>query len=157
MWEQSTRTRGEVFCGKNQMKEALFYAVSTLMLYFISLNLGYSSLIIINNIYRHILSIVCIFIKVFNAILLAVPLPSIVEATHNYEKHFYNCSLILSISKSYVSKVKIVWGFSKFLCVAIFVLVHYSLGWLFAEVLIRSFKVQLFCSLEGFSKSYIFQ
>lgn len=43
---------------------------------------------------------------------------------------------LLSISKSSVSKVKIMWGFSKFLCVGRFVIVHGSFEWLFAEVLI---------------------
>lgn len=40
------------------------------------------------------------------------------------------------ISKSYVPKVKIVWGFSKFLCIGLFVLAHDSLEWLFADVLV---------------------
>lgn len=42
MWEQSTRTRGEVFLkAETKLKKAMFYIVSTLILCSILVNLGY--------------------------------------------------------------------------------------------------------------------
>lgn len=167
------------FVGRNQMKEAMFSAVSTLMLDFILVNLRYFFIVIsFISMQANFEHDMCFYEVAL--ILNCLPPHCLAQFKQHIIMKEKFCSfsfLVLPISKSYMPKVNIVWGLSNFslalfqaLCVkskeSVWIINIFRYWYISANntglirmalcKCINILKVQHFCSLEGFSNCSVF-